>query len=96
MYANIDAKFLEKTRKQASEEAVAELGDDTTDRLLYDEMADKMEIDQIDDDSLFITIENKLGVFSIDLPLTPENLEVILGIALKRMNKIKSLLENLK
>lgn len=51
---------------------------------------------EIEDNKITIDIQNELGFFSITIPIDTETLEQILSVAIKRMNKIKTMLETLK
>jgi hypothetical protein len=94
MYVNIDTDFFDKSRKVAEKEAIAELGeDDGKNHALWTDLVDNIEIDEISDANILVHIENKLGFFSFEIPLTTDNLIDILEIAVKKANKIKTLLE---
>jgi hypothetical protein len=96
MYTSLNEDFLNKTKAKAKEDSVAEYGDDGKDKLLYADLADKVIDMEITEDSINIGFETDLGYFSVDIPLTAENWETLLTLMIKRMNKIKTMMEALK
>jgi hypothetical protein len=104
-YVNLSESYIEKNRKKAKEEAISNFGDeDGKDNLVFvDTEKDRAEndaldhIEEIDEDgSITITSESKLGYISIDIQLTDEDFITLIGIAVKRLNKFKNVLESLK
>ena len=97
MYANMDDKFLVKTRKEASKQAIEEMGtEDGKDYLIYPELKDSIDNLEFEEGNISVMVSNELGCFSFDIPLDTLALEQILSIAIKKMNKIKTMLESLK
>ena len=97
MYLNIDEKALEKTKEKARKDAISEMGEDSGKySLLYDNTKDTIEETEIDDDKIKVSVSNDLGFFFIEIPIDTFLLEQILSFSIKKMNKIKSLLETLK
>jgi hypothetical protein len=100
MYINLNADFLEKTKANANKEAIAEMGEgeqEGKNKLLYPETKqDIVESIEIEYNKITIAISNELGWFDFTIPLDTNTLEQILSVVIKRMNKIKSILESLK
>ena len=96
MWVNIDAKFLDKTRKDASEQAISESGEEGKGFLRWDTTNEAFDEIEVNEDKIVVMVSNELGSFSFDIPLDSEMLEQILAVTIKKMNKIKSMLESLK
>jgi len=97
MYVRLNEKFLEKTKEEAKETAISQMGDeDGKDNLLWEDTVGKIEIEEITDEYICVSIDSKLGYFSVDIPLTSDVLEDLLGVVIKKMNKIKTMLESLR
>lgn len=97
MYVNLNEQFLEKSKKEAKEVAIAQFGEEGKDNLLYEDTAeDVLQELEIGDAKITVGIENELGYFSFDIPLDTDALEQLLTVVIKRMNKIKTLLESVK
>lgn len=98
MYISLNKLFLEKTQEEANKEAIAELGNDGKNLLIYSNnlsvRIDSLGID--DDGTISVTFTTNLGDFSVEIPLDNNTLELILSAVIKRMNKIKTLLESLR
>jgi hypothetical protein len=95
MYAEIDDKFLIRTRKEAIEEALA-TDTENKNKLLYPELNDGIEKFDIEEDKIEIGISNSLGFFSFDIPLDANILVQMVTIAIKKMNKVKAFMESIK
>jgi hypothetical protein len=96
MYVSLNKPFLVKTEKKAIEESIAQFGDEGKNSLLYEGIKeDSMEI-EVEDDEIVMDIHNDLGYFNISIPLNTDTLEQIISVVIRRMNKMKSLLESLK
>ena len=96
MYVNLDKQFLEKTKEEANKDAIADTGDEGKNELLYAELTDELENFEITDDEISVAFSNKLGYFSVTIPIDADALEQLISVTIKRMNKIKTLLETLK
>jgi len=96
MYVNLNEKFLERTKKKAKEKSISESGDDGKDNLMYEEINENIVIDEITDEHILVSIDSDLGYISFEIPLTADVLEDLLGMVIKKMNKIKTLIESLK
>jgi hypothetical protein len=96
MYASLNEDFLNKTKIKAKKDSIDDFGDDGKDNLLYADLAEKIIDTDITEDSISITVETDLGNFSLDIPLTSGNWEILLTLIIRRMNKIKTMMEALK
>jgi hypothetical protein len=97
MYANLDEDFLAKTKDKAKEQAVSEMGkENAKDCLIYSELKDDFDEISFEDESINVTVSNNLGSFTFEIPLNSAAFEEILSIVIRKMNKIKSMLESLK
>jgi len=97
MYVRLSGDFIDKTKKKANKTAVEELGIEAENDLLYPETEkDKIEVVEITDKEIVVDVTNELGFFSFSIPITTEILENLLSVVIKRMNKIKTMLESLK
>lgn len=95
MYLSLDKSFLEKTMASANKDAITEFGDDGKDLLLYKNLDDTNVEIEVTESTINISFDNKLGFFSMEIP-TDEVMEDIVAMAIKKMNKIKALMETLK
>jgi hypothetical protein len=94
MYITLNEEYLDKTRKEAKKEAES---NEMKDNLMYDGTGtDVITIEEVTDTEIHISVENKLGYFTIDVPITTDFLEDIVALSIKKMNKIKALLESVK
>jgi hypothetical protein len=91
MYLEIDEKkFNERTEVMRGEAIDAIGAEDAENRLIYNGEEDTVTIESIDDeDGLDISIK-------AEIPLDTEALIELIAIAVKRMNKFKTVLEALK
>ena len=96
MYVNIDGSFLDKSRKEASKEAITSMGDVGKNFLIYPELKDEFDELNFEEDRIEVMITNELGSFSFTIPMDTMALEQILTVTIKKMNKIKTMLESLK
>jgi len=99
MWININGKFLDKERASAKESEIANMGEEEqkeNDTLLWENLESSFDTIEITEDEMTIAVSNKLGYFSIDIPIDSAMLEEILAVTIKKMNKLKSLIENLK
>lgn len=97
MYANIHEKYIIKHKETAKKEAIAIFGEkDREDMLIFDEVSpDTIDEIEFEDDKINITFSNDMGSFSIEIPLDGSDWERLLSVIIRRMNKIKTLIENL-
>lgn len=96
MYISLDKAFLEKNKAKAIEASINMSGKEGNDTLLFEETTDSIEELDIKEDSIEVIVSNELGYFSLEIPLDTSDWETLLGIVIKRMNKMKTLLETLK
>lgn len=98
MYVNLNEQFLEKTKEKARKESIESVGEEEgKHNLMYPETKeDEIHSLEIEDNQITIDIENELGYFSFTIPLDADTLEQLLTVVIKRMNKIKTLLESVK
>ncbi|MHA1852526.1 MAG: hypothetical protein ACTSUF_03355 [Candidatus Heimdallarchaeaceae archaeon] len=96
MYVNLDKEFIERTKLKANKEAISEMGEDGKNCLLYAELQEKIESIEITENEIIIDVDTELGYFSLSIPIDTEFLEQLLSVVVKKMNKIKTLLETLK
>jgi hypothetical protein len=98
MYVNINENFLTKNKAEAKKQAIADFGEDTTQLVFTDTDIgnDIIQSLEISDEKITVDVENNFGWFSVDIPIDVDLLEQLLTLTIKRMNKIRTLLESLK
>jgi len=97
IYINLKKDFLTRTKQSANKKAIDELGEEEgINSLLYPELPAKVEIEEITEHSLLLSVSSELGFFSIDVELGQEELIELISIAVKKLNKFKGILESLK
>lgn len=99
MYISINGKFFDKHRAKAKQLSIDERGEGEqkeNDSLLWEELETSIDNLEITEDEINIGMNNDLGYFSISIPLDSSIVEQILEVTIKKMNKIKSLIQNLK
>ena len=97
-YINLDQEFYNKTLKEAEKEAISNIGDEAKGKEAswnFDNI-EVEEWDLEDNGDLRVSLDTKLGYVSIVIPITNEMMESIISMTVKRLNKFKSMLENLK
>jgi len=104
-YLSIDEEVLNQTREYAKKESRETFDDEKVAErtLLYSELEfhiDNIEIDR-DDDTMCACGElyldgKEFGFISIEIPITLDLLGDMVSVAVKKMNKVKTLLESLK
>jgi hypothetical protein len=95
MYANVKASFIEKEKAKAHQNAVGELGDEEgKDSLLWQELEDSVDDMSIEDNGdIYFSWTNSLGSFGMTFKPSTDDFIKLLEIAVKKANKIKTLLE---
>lgn len=95
MYANVKADFVEKEKEKANFNAIQELGkEEGKNALLWTNIEDSIEDVSIEENGdVFVCWNNRLGSFSLTLELDTDDFIKLLEIAVKKANKIKTLLE---
>jgi len=97
MYVQLDGSYLERTRAKANEEAISSVGEEEgKNQLMYPELKDEVSSFEIEENKISVSFSNELGYFSMEIPISLEDLEQIMSLTIKKLNKIKSLLESLK
>ena len=99
MYLTINGKFLDKKRPEAKKASIANIGEEdqkTEDSLTFEDLEDEITDVEITDSRISASFENKLGFFSVDIPIDTEDLISLLELAIKKFNKMKATFEGLK
>jgi len=106
MWITLNYEFLKKWEKKALKKAEEEGLFDTTvtsagteidkKRLLFDELQTTVEIYEIKDDGIRVSIDNALGSFIVTIPLSIEEQLELLKANITRFNKIKAVMEATK
>lgn len=95
MYASLECDYLKKTEKQALEKFRKDCGDDR-ECLEYPELKDDITELDLEDDEITVSIDNDLGFFCFRIPLDMGMYEKVISVAIKKMNKLKTLMETVK
>ena len=90
MYASINLDFFDENREKGVNEYI---GDD---KAAFKNLTTETHELKIEEDKISITVTNNLGYFSIEIPLKLEDYIDLLSNNIKKMNKIKTMLETLK
>jgi hypothetical protein len=95
----MNKEFVNKNLKNWNDEAISELGEEEgKDCYLYMD-SENARIEEIDEENgeLHIACEtSKLGYISLDVELRADDLLDLIEIAVKKLNKFKTVLEGLK
>ena len=98
MYMNLDKKFVDDNLSKWNKDAIEEFKDmegKENNYLFSDEYEGS--VDQIKEDSISIIIDHpKLGFISTEIKMDKDDMLSLLEMAVKKMNKFKTLLESLK
>ena len=102
VYLTLSDSILSKLKKEARDAAIETFGEENTDDLLFEQIIYYVDEIDYDDGELAVSGElyyqdKNLGYLSIDLPLSDIN--VIIKITedyVKRLNKLKNVLESIK
>lgn len=96
-YINIDGKFFDSTREKARKDEIASSGEEDSDSLLWEDLKEETRIEEINEDgSINLVYNSDLGYISLVAYLDDDDLVRLVNIAIKKMNKLKSVLESLK
>jgi len=98
VYLNLDKEFIDKNLKKLNEDAISELGEVGKEIYFYNDDTEG-HIDEIGEEEgrLYIVADNsKIGYISLDIKLDTETLIDLLEMAVKKLNKFKTILEGLK
>ncbi|HKU48738.1 MAG TPA: hypothetical protein VJP79_02190 [Nitrososphaera sp.] len=95
MYATLSRPFVDKTLKKVNQEAIKEFsGEENPERDFYHYDLKDHEIKiSIEDDELNVSVENELGSFYFSRKLTTDDMVNVIENAVKKANKIKTILE---
>ena len=95
MYVQLNNDYFEKHKEEASILAASLLGKKESEGLcIFEDLKETTaKIDEIDGDTATIEIDSPLGYFSFNVKISPENQIFFLEQAIKKANKIKTLLE---
>lgn len=100
MYASINKDWFLKNEKEALEESIANLGEEEgKNNLVFPELKDDFTVGEIlleDDGKIHVDLENKLGYFSIEIPIDDELEIALIEQGVKKLNKLKTILEATK
>jgi len=99
MYASIDLDFLNKNLEQAKKRSIEDLGE--ADGAKFAQFPDgtfRAEVCEfeVNDENISISFDTELGFITVDIPMNVQIQEAVLSATIRKMNKIKSLLETLK
>lgn len=95
-YINLEKEFLEKNKIEMEKLSISEIGEDGKDCLRYDDDCIG-HIDEINPDSISVTLEaSKIGYISFDVKLDDDDYIQLIENAVKKMNKLKNIMESLK
>jgi len=94
-YISINEEFLKEHKEQAKEDALAE--DNKTNLLFDNKLVDSCEeFDITESGNITISFSNDLGFYCFDYQLTDDDLCRIISLGIKKLNKLKTVLEGLK
>jgi hypothetical protein len=96
VFLNLDKVYLDKHTKSANEESIAMLGEEGKDTLVFDLDMATIVSTEINDSDITIDFDTKLGAITVEVPMDGLFLEQLISSAVKRLNKMKSLLESIK
>lgn len=99
MYASINKDWFLKNQQEAVEEAVKSYGEEEKNNLVFPELKDDFTVGEIlleDDGRIHVDLENKLGYFSIEIPIDDELEIALIEQGVKKLNKLKTILEATK
>ena len=98
VYLNINKDFFDKNKESMNKEAIEEMGDEGKDSYLFNDNEDGV-IEEIDEEASTINIKcetSQLGYISMDIKVDSEDLLSLIELAVKKLNKFKTVLEGLK
>jgi len=96
MEAWLDRKFFDKNKAGALVADIEASGDKEAYSYLFKDL--KAEIDELEihEDYIFVSLSNNLGSFNFRIPLGIQDFITMMELTIKRMNKIKTILEAMK
>jgi len=97
MYLNLNEAYLEKNKEKARELSISEVGEiDGKKQLTFNFDNETLENLEIEDDHIQADFDSPIGWISVRVPLDVGALEQLLEVVIRRMNKIKTLLQSVK
>ena len=93
MYISLDLKFLDKNRAKMVKTSVDNMGDDGKTTATLENTEDKWESYEFNDGKLNICWSNELGSYSIDYPLTDDEMMEIVKHMKAKGEKIRRLIK---
>jgi len=98
MYIWLNLDFLEKNKKKAKETAISLAAEEGENAMCWEELDFKIEECYIDsdNDTIHVSIDSDLGYFILEIPIELNMLESMVALAVKKLNKVKTLLETIK
>ena len=99
MYISINGKFLDKHRAEAKATSIANIGEEDQkdeDSLTWEDLNATVEDMEINENDISFSATTDLGYFSIEIPIDSDFVEQILDLTIKKMNKIKTMIQSLK
>jgi hypothetical protein len=98
IYLNLDKNFVDKHLKEWNEEAIKEFGKEGKDMYLFNDEEDAR-IEDIEEDAGKFNVvceTSKIGYISLDVKMTTDDLLSLIELAVKKLNKFKTILEGMK
>jgi len=100
-YIDIRGDYLDKHRKEARDSAISSYGADDEDSkhsLLFDKLTkNEVEIQEITEQGeISVSFTNELGYFSFEFKPDYDDLTDLIGVLVKKLNKMKAVVEGLK
>lgn len=98
MYVNLNKEWLLKNIPVGESNAKEEFGEEAKDQILFSELEENEVCLEIDSErqELNVSFDSQLGYFSIDIPISDEDLITLIEIVTKKINRFKTALEALK
>lgn len=98
VYLNLKKEeFTPEKIKEAEKQSMDELGDEEGKGYLrFDDDEAIPTIEEITDEEINVIVDGKFGYISLDLKLTADDLIALVELAVKKLNKYKTIIEGLK
>lgn len=96
VYLCLDKEFVNNNLKKWNEQAISTIGEDGKDDYLFTD-DEPVRISDITEDSISLICEtSKIGYICLELKLDSDDLLSLIELAVKKLNKFKTVLEGLK
>ena len=98
VYLSLDKKFVDENLKNWNDNSISEMGEDGKNSYLYTDNIEA-KIEEIDEglNKIHIICDNpKLGYISSEISIDTDDMINLFEIAVKRLNKFKTVLQGLK